>query len=199
MISAPLDLGLCAVTEDATGLVAATRWGVPRAVVAFVLASVAVWLAVSFVRAVAAGAPFYLMPLRPLFAVFFGVISVILVFGRHSKSVDRVRRLAMVSGGVLFVSSSAEHPLPAKPVVRVAFRRELNATTGRPIQRVSRHYDIGIDSVPAMGFTVSSDRDAALGFAARLAAATGGTLVDEIGDDGVERPVGGMPDPDAGL
>lgn len=186
-----LDLALAAVSEPAAGQLLAATQTTAAGLTLAALFGLAFAITVFFARRAAADGWMWAIYPYGLLAPVFLAVAVGLAFGRHEKAFRDKRLFLAASLGPW--SKKSQVPLPEKGVVRVTFRREQNSSTGGAIARSTRWYDVDVDGVPAAGFTVAGDRDAARAFAARLAKTLGYKVVDEAEDDGVERLKPGDP------
>lgn len=185
MIESRLDLSSAQVAEPAPGRLVVTSLPTPaRRTAAGALGLLCLLFACLIWRQRGAGWFAALYPLGPI-ALVFALIAVVLAFGGHVKTLDAGRRQAEVRAWLGPLCDARTYPLPPTGQLRLTLRREAGSSKTKAPS--VRWYDLDVAGLPALGFTLPSDRDAARAFAARLSAALGYDLVDEVEDDGVTR------------
>ncbi len=187
LLEAPLDLSMSVAAEPAPGLLtAATASSPARTVVAVALAAVAAFFLVSMWRHRALPAWTWAWP-GAVIVPFFGLLAVLLAFGRHEKTVRGPERRLEVAGGLGPLSWRREFPLPPGDVLVVAVERERGSSAGGGPVQVTRRYTVAAAQTAALSFSVANDRDAARAMARRLSVLLGYAVDDRAEDDGVER------------
>lgn len=114
-------------------------------------------------------------------APVFGIISIVFFFAYHEKQFLIKERRAVVQGGMFGWSARREYAMPMNGRVLIMLRKTLNGTNAQ-ISQYQYHYDVTVESLPAMGFTVAGDRAKAQDFAQKLAGALGYGMVDRSED-----------------
>ena len=186
ILESPIDLSLAHITEPGPGLlIATTRMTTVRACIAAILGLVCLAFVAHAWRNRAT--PYDIIWPHAVMIPVFGLLAVFLGFGHHRKSFDAAARTLEAAARLGPLSSSKSYPLPASATVKITLRKVYPSRAGGKGSMPTRWYDIAIPEVPAAGFTVASDREAARAFAKTLAASLRYTIVDEVEDDGVER------------
>ena len=181
LIENPLDLSLAQVVQNGDAqLVAVTVLTPVRMVLATIFGLVALYFVWSMWRGFA---EFSWLSLWPgiLFAPVFGILSIVFFFGHHEKEFQFVQRKAVVRGGLLGLAATNEYSIPLNGRVLVTLRKELNRTSGH-VSQYQYHYDVTVEPLPAMGFTVAGERAQAQEFAKKLAGLLDYELVDKSAD-----------------
>jgi hypothetical protein len=128
-------------------------------------------------------AEFSLLSLWPgaLIAPVFGIISIVFFFGHQEKDFLLKERRAIVRGGIFGLHAQNEYPIPLNGRVVITLRKELNRTDSH-VSQYQYHYDVAVEPLPAMGFTLAGDRPQAQDFAKKLANSLDYELVDHSED-----------------
>ncbi len=186
IIESPLDLSIAGISEPGPGLLIATsRMTTARALMAAILGLICLAMCAYAWRHRADWLDF-IWPQRALIPVFL-VCAVVIGFGHHRKAFDAGARTFVSAARLGPFSSRKSYTLPAAATIKITFRRVQSSRAGGKSTPSVRWYDIAIPEVPAAGFTIPSDREAARVFAKTLAASLHYTIADEVEDDGVER------------
>ncbi|CAN5710243.1 hypothetical protein BH11PSE12_BH11PSE12_34530 [soil metagenome] len=114
-------------------------------------------------------------------APVFAIISIVFFFAHHEKNFLIKERRAVVQGSMFGLSARREYVMPMNGRVSIMLRKTLNRTDTHSLQ-YQYHYDVTVDALPAMGFTVSGDRPRAQEFAKNLARALGYEMADRSED-----------------
>lgn len=177
----PLDLSVAEVVRhsDAQFLVTSILTPV-RMILAAILGAVALYFLWQMKRDFAEASWFSLFP-GILIAPVFGVISIVFFFAHHEKEFLVKERRAIVRGSMFGLSAQRDYPIPLTGRVLISLRKTLNRTEGH-VSQFQSHYDVSIDGMPAMGFTVAGDRQSAQDFAKKLAEFLAYELIDQSKD-----------------
>jgi hypothetical protein len=122
-----------------------------------------------------------------LLAPIFGIIALVALLGEQAKAFHAIQHRADIRAWMGPIRAARSYALPEQGRVRLTLRRERPSNANHSTAIATRWYDIDVADVPALGFTVASDREAARAFAGRLAAILGYAVQDEVEDDGVIR------------
>lgn len=122
-----------------------------------------------------------------LLAPIFGIIALVVLFGEQAKAFHAGQHRAEVRAWMGPFRASRSYALPEQGRVRLTLRRERPSNANHSTAIATRWYDVDVADLPALGFTVASDREAAQAFAGRLAATLGYVVQDEVENDGVIR------------
>jgi hypothetical protein len=186
-LESPLDLAIASIAEPGPGLLIATSRMTPaRAVVAAILGLACLALGLYVWRHRADWIEF-VWPHGIIIPVF-AVVSLALAFGHDRRAFDAGARTFTSSARLGPFATSRTYALPASATIKITMRKVYPSRSGSMGTHMPvRWYDVAIVGVPAAGFTVPSDREAARALAKTLAAALHYAVVDEVEDDGVER------------
>jgi hypothetical protein len=181
LLENPLDLSIAEIIQntDAQFLVVSIITPV-RMILATIFGVVALYFVWQMKRDFAEVSWFSLWP-GVLITPVFGIISIVFFFGHQEKEFLLKERRAIVRGGIFGLHAQHDYPIPLNGRVVVTLRKELNRTDTHTSQ-YQYHYDVTVDPLPAMGFTVASDRPLAQDFAKKLAGSLRYDLVDHSED-----------------
>lgn len=177
----PLDLSIAEVVRHGdTQLLIVSTITPARMMLAAIAGTVALYFLWQIRRGFLEAGWFGIFP-GILIAPVFAIVALVFFFAHHEKAFLPKERRAIVRGGMFGLSARREYPLPLNGRVSITLRRTLNRTEGQVAQSQS-HYDISVESVPAMGLTVAGDRVRAQEVAKELAAFLAYELVDRSAD-----------------
>ena len=115
----------------------------------------------------------------------FGVIAVVFAFGHQQKAFDVTHRTLNVNARLGPLQWHQQQSVPMRTSVKLTFRK-ITSTGPHAAPNVTWYY-INVEGVPAAGFTIAGDREAARVFARTLADTLQCAVIDEVEDDGIQR------------
>ena len=182
LLESPLDLSIAEVIQntDTQFLVVSIITPV-RMILAAIFGVVALYFLWQMKRNFAEFSWFSLWP-GALIAPVFGIVSIVSFFGHQEKEFLLKERRAFVRGGIFGLHAQREYPIPLNGRVVVTLRKTLNRTESKGSSYYQYHYDVTVDPLPAMGFTITDEKKQAQDFAKKLAHSLGYELVDQSED-----------------
>jgi hypothetical protein len=115
----------------------------------------------------------------------FGTIAIVFGFGHQQKAFDATRRTLNIDARLGPLQWHQQQSVPMRTSVKLTFHK-ITSTSPHSSAPVT-WYDINVEGVPAAGFTIAGDREAARTFARTLADTLQCSVIDEVEDDGIQR------------
>lgn len=178
----PLDLSIAEVMQNTdTQFLVVSIITPARMIIAGITGLVALYFLWQMKRNFAEFSWFSLYP-GALIAPVFGIVSIVFFFGQQEKDFLIKERRAVVRGGMFGLTAQRDYPIPLNGRVLVTVRKTLNRTDNHTSPYYQYHYDVTVEPIAAMGFTIAGDRPKAQEFAQKLAHYLGYELVDKSTD-----------------
>lgn len=182
LLENPLDLSIAEIIQNSDTQFLVTSIITPaRMLIAAIAGAVALYFLWQMKREFAELSWFSLFP-GILIAPVFGIVSVVLFFAHQEKEFLIKERRAIVRGGMFGLSAQRDYFIPLNGHIVISLRKTLNRTDNHTSPYYQYHYDVSVEPLPAMGFTISGDRPRAQDFAKKLSAALGYETVDQSED-----------------
>jgi hypothetical protein len=184
MLAGAIDLSIAQLSVPGAGqLIVTTRMTTTRAVLAAIFGLVClgfaidVWLNRNTLWDV-------VLP-QLIVIPLFGAIAILFALGNHQKAFDVTRRTLDIDARLGPLKWHQRHNVPMRTRVKLTFRK---VTSGGPHSSTrATAYDINLEDIPAAGFTITNDREAARAFARTLADTLQCAVIDEVENDGIQR------------
>ena len=177
ILESPLDLSIAEVIQNSdTQFLVASIITPVRVILAAIAGAVALYFLWQMKKEFSEFGWFSLFP-GILIAPVFGIISVVFFFAHQEKAFFIKERRAVVRASIFGLSAQREYPIPLNGRVLVTLRKTLNRTDNHSSQ-YQYHYDVNVEPLTAMRFTISGNRSQAQDFAKKVADSLGYELVD---------------------